>query len=91
MKRHPETWHLLKVLEYLESPNVRTEDEICKYAVLHHNKLKSYLKKLMKLKMVVKVKNDGLLTEKRNGMAILWQSTDIGQDFKYVIRRYVKA
>lgn len=84
MKRRTETWHMVSILEYLE--RVRTQDEICKKTGIHHNVLKRYLKKFKKLGMIVNVKN-----RKRNAMAILWQVTDLGRDYKVVIRKYVNA
>lgn len=84
MKRRTETWHMVSILEYLEK--VRTQDEICKKTGIHHDVLKRYLKKFEKLGMIVNVKN-----RKRNAMAILWQVTDLGRDYKVVIRKYVNA
>ena len=88
MKRRTETWHMVSILQYLE--NVRTQDEICKKTGIHHNVLRRYLKKFKKLGMIVNVKNrqNGI---KRNAMAILWHVTDLGRDYKVVIRKYVNA
>jgi len=75
---------MVSILQYLE--NVRTQDEICKKTGIHHNVLTRYLKKFKKLGMIVNVKNT-----KRNAMAILWHVTDLGRDYKVVIRKYVNA
>jgi len=84
MKRRTETWHMVSILEYLEK--VRTQDEICKKTGIHHNVLRRYLKKFKKLGMIVNVKN-----RNRNAMAILWHVTDLGRDYKVVIKKYVNA